>query len=90
MSVTAQGQTLTQSLGHDRSNCPVDLTQTAADISEPAIQVDPAIIIGLAMIYGRQGGLPNIPDILLAPLYQAAMSGCAASKMVLNWLERSS
>ena len=57
------------------------------DYQNVLVQTDPAIIIGLAMSFGRQGGLANVPDILLVPLCQAALNNCGASAALLKWLE---
>jgi hypothetical protein len=51
-------------------------------------QTDPAILIGLAMAFGKNGGVNVVPGIILEPLDAAAQHGCGASHMVLAWLER--
>jgi hypothetical protein len=49
---------------------------------------DPAILIGLAIAFGKNGGVNAVPGLILEPLNAAAQHGCGASHIVLAWLER--
>ena len=55
---------------------------------QPTSAVDPALVIGLAIAMGRRGGLTAVPDPVLTRLTGAAISGCGACRMVVEWLER--
>lgn len=50
-------------------------------------QTDAAVLIGLAMAFGRQRGSSAVPNVVLAPLTAAADAGCGASQMVTDFLE---
>ena len=51
-------------------------------------QTDAAVLIGLAMAFGRQRGSSAVPNVVLAPLTAAAEAGCGASQMVVGFLNR--
>jgi hypothetical protein len=54
---------------------------------------DPAMLIGLAIAFARQGCISGgpaaaVPAPVLQPLEAAARGGCGASAMVIDWLNR--
>ena len=59
-----------------------------ADSPSGAAKTDPAVLIGLAMAFGRQRGSAAVPNVVLAPLSAAAEAGCGASQMVVGFLNR--
>ncbi|HCJ72645.1 MULTISPECIES: hypothetical protein [Agrobacterium] len=56
----------------------------------PRPQDDPALIVGLALAFSRQGSsnMREIPSVVLEPLRRLAESGDPTCRLVLNCLNR--
>lgn len=56
----------------------------------PRLQDDPALIIGLALAFARQGSsnMREIPSVVLEPLRRLAESGDPACRLVLDCLNK--
>ncbi|XHE12597.1 hypothetical protein PCC82_12500 [Agrobacterium deltaense] len=67
---------------------------TASKPNQPLVaprpQDDPALIIGLALAFARQGSsnMREIPSVVLEPLRRLAESGDPACRLVLDCLNR--
>lgn len=61
---------------------------TVENGAAPKQTIDPAILIGLAILFGRNGGKPTVPELIARPLAAAASDGCGASRVVLGWLDQ--